>query len=75
MSVKQIGENAGIVWRTLNGQNRKFEFKELQESTGLTARDLNAAIGWLAREGKINIESSPEKGEEIFYLEINYYIG
>ena len=77
MNVHSIGLNAGIVWRKLNGENRKFEFNELQNETGLSRRDLNAAIGWLAREGKINIEESenPEEGTEFFYITLNYYIG
>ena len=73
MNVHQIGENAGIVWRLMNGNNRKWEYAEIREATGLSNRELNAAIGWLAREGKVQIEEH-EDGSR-FYLELNYYIG
>ena len=73
MNVHEIGENAGIVWRLLNGNNRQWEYSEIKEATGLSNRELNAAIGWLAREGKIQVE---ERGDDDrFYLELNYYIG
>ncbi len=73
MNVQRIGENAGIVWRLMNGDNRKWEYSEIKEATGLSNRDLNAAIGWLAREGKIQFEE--QKAGDCFYLELNYYIG
>ena len=60
VDAQTIGKNAGIVWRLLD-HNRKWEYNELKEATGLSDRDLNAAIGWLAREDK--------------YLELNLYIG
>ena len=50
MNVQTIGECAGIVWRLLHGDNRRWEYKELKEASGLRDRELNAAIGWLARE-------------------------
>ena len=75
MNVRLIGESAGIVWRQLNGDNRKWEFNELADATGLSKTDLSAAIGWLAREGKIQIEENADKGKDIFYLALNYYIG
>lgn len=51
-----IGENAGIVWRLLNNENRKWEFKEIKEATKLDELELASAIGWLAREDKIQFE-------------------
>ena len=61
MNVQSIGENAGIVWKQLAG-------------TGLADRDLNAAIGWLAREGKVEIEESKVGRKTIIYLTLCYYI-
>ena len=75
MNVQSIGENAGIVWRKLNGQNRKWEYNELKEATGLTGSELNAAIGWLAREGKIQFDEDGNRENNRFYIELNYYIG
>ena len=75
MNVRSIGENAGIIWRKLNGENRKWEYNELKEATGLSGSDLNAAIGWLAREGKIQFDEEEGREKDRFYIELNYYIG
>ncbi len=56
-----IGENAGIVWRALNGHHLTWD--ELLAATNLAPIDLAAAIGWLAREQKINIQAT---GFDIF---------
>lgn len=52
MNTQSISDCAKAVWRLLHGDNRKWEYQELKEATGLRDRDLNAAIGWLACEGK-----------------------
>ena len=54
MDKQSIGVNAGLVWRLLDN-NRCWEYNELKAASGLPDRDLNAAIGWLARENKIFI--------------------
>ncbi len=74
MDAQTIGQNAGIIWRLLD-HNRKWEYNELKEATGLSDRDLNAAIGWLAREDKIQFETSQVDGHDYLYLELNLYIG
>ena len=72
MNKIQIGEHAGIVCNKLK-HNRHWEYDELKKATGLTDRDLNAAIGWLAREDKIDFDMD-EHGDRIF-LTVNVYIG
>ena len=70
MKKSTIGENAGVVWRTLYG--KKLPWDELAAATGLSATDLATAVGWLAREDKISFLT--ENGME--HLEIyheNYY--
>ena len=74
VDAQTIGKNAGIVWRQLS-HNRKWEYNELKEATGLSDRDLNAAIGWLAREDKIQFETTNKDGRDYLYLELNLYIG
>lgn len=49
---EQIGANAGIVWTNLS-KTGTISLKELKKSTKLKEKDLYAALGWLAREGKI----------------------
>ena len=55
MNKNLIGLNAGKVWQLLNN-NKRWSYSELKEAVGLSDRDLNAAIGWLAREDKIDFE-------------------
>ena len=61
--IKLIGTNAGLVWRALSKAGR-MSVKELKKETKLrTDKELFAAIGWLAKEGKI------ESGEGSGYLD------
>ena len=70
-----IGENAGIVWRLLNNDNRWWEFSEIERATGMDDKELSAAIGWLAREDKIQIELDKNQGKVYLSLILNVYIG
>ena len=67
-----IGENAGIIWRLLNNGER-WEYEQLKDASGLSDRDLNLAIGWLARENKIYFEKNKEQDKEYIYLSIDLY--
>jgi len=51
MLVVKIGINAGLVWKTL--EQGEMEIKDLKKATKLTEKDLNLALGWLSREGKV----------------------
>ena len=51
MITSKIGENAGLIWAAL--QNGALAQKALKKATKLKDADLNLALGWLAREGKI----------------------
>lgn len=53
MDKSTIGENAGIVWRTLH--DNTFSWEELLIHTGLNPLELACAVGWLAREDKITV--------------------
>ena len=70
MNKTQIGENAGIVWNILK-DNKHWEYEQLKEISGLSDRELNAAIGWLAREDKIDFDMNQE-GDRIF-LTVNVF--
>ena len=74
MDAHTIGVNAGVVWRLLDN-NRGWENIELNKASGLSDRDLNAAIGWLAREDKIQFWTDKKGDKEYLYLELNLYIG
>lgn len=68
-----IGENAGVIWRLLNNGER-WEYESLKAASGLSDRDLNLAIGWLARENKIFFERSKDEDKEYMYLSIDIYL-
>ena len=66
-----IGNNAGIVWTLLNG-GKRWKYEDLKAAAALSDRDLNAAIGWLAREDKIYFETDSNNAEYL-YLSVNIY--
>ena len=53
--VAQIGETAGVVWKTL-ADNGSMSMAKLVKSVGGPRDLVMQAIGWLAREDKLNIE-------------------
>ena len=52
--VHEIGEIAGQVWRELSA-NGPQTLTTLQKRTGISAMTLHLALGWLAREDKIEL--------------------
>lgn len=72
MDKYQIGLNAGKVWKLLN-DNKRWNYSDLKRASELSDRDLNAAIGWLARENKIDFEGN--SGDDCLFLSVNVYIG
>jgi hypothetical protein len=71
MNKKLIGTNAGIIWNLRNNR-QKWNVTQLKESSGLLEKEIYTAIGWLARENKIEIDKN-EEGQEVYYLLIEYY--
>ena len=53
----------------------RTEKRNRKNATGLRDRELNAAIGWLAREGKIQFEEGDQQHPTALYIELSYYIG
>ena len=58
MITTKIGENAGLIWNALQGG--ALTTKALKKATKLKNDDLNLALGWLAREGKVAFEEAEE---------------
>ena len=58
MITSKIGENAGLIWTALQGG--ALTTKALKKATKLKEAELNMALGWLAREGKITFETTDE---------------
>ena len=68
-----IGNNAGILWNLMNRAGSPQNFEDLRQKTHLSDAELYAAIGWLARENKIEIEVEDERHTFVFYLNMGCY--
>jgi len=55
--VQQIGETAGCVWNTLQEEG-PLSLSKLVKSVDAPRDTVVAAIGWLAREDKVQIEET-----------------
>ena len=65
MNTDIIGLNAGRVWAALN-EAEAVGTKQLKKIAKLkNDKELFAALGWLAREGKIKFEESEDSKELI----------
>ena len=53
MLTAKIGEFAGVIWNALQGGALTLD--ALRKATKLKVADLNLGLGWLAREGKVEI--------------------
>lgn len=63
MNTDTIGFNAGKVWQALDAA-QAMGVKQLKKVTKLKDKEIYAAIGWLAREGKLDITVDPEDEKE-----------
>ena len=64
MNTETIGTNAGTVWVALNTADA-LGVKQIKKITKLKDKEVFAALGWLAREGKVNIDTDPEDPKEL----------
>ncbi len=55
--IDQIGETAGVVWHMLN-ENGSMSLAKLAKSMDVPRDVVMQAIGWLAREEKVEIEET-----------------
>ena len=62
MNTETIGTWAGLIWNALN-EVESLGFKQVKKATKLKEKELYAAMGWLAREGKLNIVENAEEKE------------
>lgn len=64
MNLDEIGTNAGLVWQALSTADA-MGVKQIKKVAKLKDKEVFAALGWLAREGKINIAVDPEDAKEL----------
>ena len=70
MEINNIGSNAGVIWNALNTNGKMTESK-LKKETGLASAEFYTALGWLAREGKINLEVEVKGAKTCEYYSLN----
>lgn len=70
MNAETIGANAGTVWVALNTADA-LGIKQLKKITKLKDKEVYAALGWLAREGKIAINPDPNDEKEFIISLVN----
>ena len=66
MNTETIGSWAGLVWNALSATDT-VGLKQLKKITKLKDKEVFAAIGWLAREGKIAILPNEEDEKDILF--------
>ncbi len=64
MNYETIGNAAGLVWKALNEADA-LGVKQIKKVTKLKDKEFFAALGWLARENKITIDTDPEDEKEL----------
>ena len=67
MNIDTIGTNAGSVWNALNEADA-LGLKQIKKITKLKDKELYAALGWLAPEGKILIAEGEDEKDLIVSL-------
>lgn len=60
MTKGTIGLNAGAIWNLL-ADGKPWSYEELKQDSSLSDADLWSAIGWLARENRIEIDQTSTK--------------
>jgi hypothetical protein len=66
MNTEAIGSWAGLVWNALS-ETDTVGIKQLKKITKLKDKEVFAAIGWLAREGKIAILPNEEDDKDLLF--------
>lgn len=64
MNADVIGANAGQVWQALAAAET-LGIKQIKKVTKLKDKEVFAALGWLAREGKVIITTDPNDEKEL----------
>ena len=53
---EKVGENAGLVWNALSGNEEGLDLKGIKKVTKIKKNeDIFMALGWLLREDKLNV--------------------
>lgn len=64
MNIDTIGQMAGLVWGAV-AEADILSTKQIKKMTKLKDKELYAALGWLAREGKVSFQPSAEDEKDL----------
>ncbi len=70
MNKQTIGTNAGTIWKLLSGRT-KWSVESIHQATALPIEEIYLALGWLARENKIEMTTINDTA--YFYLSLEPY--
>lgn len=65
MDTNLIASNATRMWQIMNN-GTTWCYEKLKQVKGFSDREINAAIGWLAREDTVEIIPDPVTREDTF---------
>ena len=54
MNAENIGTWAGLFWNALKDAKKALDLKELRKVSKLKVNEMHCALGWLAKEGKLD---------------------
>lgn len=65
MITTEIGRNALHIWQLMN-DGSTWTHDQLQQATKMSNREIDTAIGWLAREDTLEIIPAPLTNEDSY---------
>ncbi|MGN0230590.1 MAG: winged helix-turn-helix domain-containing protein [Muribaculaceae bacterium] len=74
MTSETISFNALRIWQIMN-DGTTWCYNKLRQMSRLSDREINAALGWLAREDTVEITLDPITGEEQYTIRHFWDIG
>jgi len=59
--MEKVGNDAGKIWNTLSKKQTDVDVSSLTRLTKIGVNDVYTALGWLARENKIEVKTDPKQ--------------
>jgi hypothetical protein len=66
----KVGTNAGRIWNTLASVKKEVDVSTIAKLAKIDVNDAYTALGWLAREDKINISVVPKSKEKLITVSL-----
>jgi len=62
--VEKVGNDAGKIWDALSKKQTDVDVSSLTRLTKIGVNDVYTALGWLARENKIEVKTDPKQKKQ-----------